>query len=274
MGAVVVSRPPCAPLRPFFERLWSGTAPPAADGASRERVLPTGTAHIAIRTEGPPFRFYAGPHDTAGRSFGHAVVGGMRSAPYFKDVSTPSAGVGAVVRPGAAAIVFDVDSAETLANRHTPLGEIWGEASMAALRDGLLAIADPTARLDALERALLARLPRIRGVDPRIAAALTAIGEGEAISGIVTRSGHSHRHFLKVFRTAVGLSPKLYSRVVRLGRTIESLSPGCPVDWAGLAAEAGYADQSHFIRDFRAHTGLAPRTYLQRRAGRTYHVAD
>jgi AraC-like DNA-binding protein len=35
------------------------------------------------------------------------------------------------------------------------------------------------------------------------------------------------------------------------------------VDWAALAAELGYADQSHLIRDFRAQIGKTPTEYAR-----------
>ena len=40
---------------------------------------------------------------------------------------------------------------------------------------------------------------------------------------------------------------------------------GGPASWAALAARAGYADQAHFIREFRALAGLTPAAYLRER---------
>jgi AraC-like DNA-binding protein len=33
-------------------------------------------------------------------------------------------------------------------------------------------------------------------------------------------------------------------------------------NWAALALEAGFSDQAHLIRDFRAWAGMSPRRYL------------
>jgi hypothetical protein len=47
--------------------------------------------------------------------------------------------------------------------------------------------------------------------------------------------------------------------------------PGSP-DWCGLAAEYGYADQAHLIRDFRDLTGLTTTEYRPRSAEVQNHV--
>jgi len=37
------------------------------------------------------------------------------------------------------------------------------------------------------------------------------------------------------------------------------------VDWAEMAANCGYYDQAHLIREFRSFSGLTPASYLSKR---------
>jgi AraC-like DNA-binding protein len=66
----------------------------------------------------------------------------------------------------------------------------------------------------------------------------------------------TERHFQKF----VGLSPKFYCRIIRFNAIFQLLSQRDP-SWAELAYEAGFADQSHFIRNFKAFTGEGPSDY-------------
>jgi AraC-like DNA-binding protein len=51
-------------------------------------------------------------------------------------------------------------------------------------------------------------------------------------------------------------------------RWIDARAQAPRIDWAGLAAEWGYADQAHLIREFRAMAGVTPRDYARDAAGR------
>jgi AraC-like DNA-binding protein len=42
------------------------------------------------------------------------------------------------------------------------------------------------------------------------------------------------------------------------------MDSGASIDWAGLAADLGYADQAHFTRDFTAMFGETPTQYAAR----------
>jgi AraC-like DNA-binding protein len=63
------------------------------------------------------------------------------------------------------------------------------------------------------------------------------------------------------FREAVGLTPKLYCRVLRFQRALRQLAEHPRIAWIDTALNAGYSDQAHFNRDFRELAGLTPGQY-------------
>lgn len=83
------------------------------------------------------------------------------------------------------------------------------------------------------------------------------------IQDLADSAGLSLRHFQRRFQKLTGLNPKQYARMCRIGHAVhrKELEPDAP--WTSLAHEAGYADQSHFIRDFKALTGTLPREFLR-----------
>jgi AraC-like DNA-binding protein len=57
------------------------------------------------------------------------------------------------------------------------------------------------------------------------------------------------------------VSPKVFARVVRLGRVIErvrAVPAEAPINWSTLALDLGYYDQSHLVDEFREMTGVTP----------------
>jgi methylphosphotriester-DNA--protein-cysteine methyltransferase len=61
----------------------------------------------------------------------------------------------------------------------------------------------------------------------------------------------------------VGLTPRTFARIGRLNRVLADLDVFADVHWTRVAADAGWFDQSHFIRDFKRHTGATPSAYLR-----------
>ena len=82
----------------------------------------------------------------------------------------------------------------------------------------------------------------------------------------------SERRLHTVFSEDVGLSPKQWSRVRRFQRALRALHQGGEMRWAELAVSCGYADQSHFSRDFRSFSGIDPTTYSAARGLWQNHV--
>ncbi|MBB5787761.1 AraC-like DNA-binding protein [Jiangella mangrovi] len=77
----------------------------------------------------------------------------------------------------------------------------------------------------------------------------------------------SHGHLDREFTEVVGLSPRVLARILRLRVLLARLDVYAPVPWPALAAELGWFDQSHFIRDFKRHTGVTPSEYVAAQRG-------
>lgn len=92
------------------------------------------------------------------------------------------------------------------------------------------------------------------------------------ISEVTARTGLSPRRFIQLFEQAVGLTPKLFCRVQHFQEALRLCGGEKRVGFGELALACGYFDQAHFIRDFRAFSGLSPTTYLKHRSEHLNHV--
>ncbi len=87
------------------------------------------------------------------------------------------------------------------------------------------------------------------------------------VAEVARRVGWSERHLTARFGAETGLAPKQAARVVRFDRARRALATRPRPDLAALAAAAGYADQAHLTRDWRAFTGLSPLRWLAAEVG-------
>ncbi|MDR1816517.1 MAG: helix-turn-helix domain-containing protein [Clostridiales Family XIII bacterium] len=79
---------------------------------------------------------------------------------------------------------------------------------------------------------------------------------------IADEAGYSTRYLNRMFTDAFGFSPKTFSRIMRFQNMIGALCVGKEPDFSEFAAELGYADQSHMIKDFKEFVHLTPKKYL------------
>jgi AraC-like DNA-binding protein len=226
--------------------------------------------HLVFRLSNDKLRLYDNQEDSEGRVVSSAVVGGARARFYIRDISTPLCSVGAQLRPGAAQLLFGAHAGE-LAERHTALEDLWG-GRVASMRDRLGEADSLEARLAALEQLLAERLPAVHGLHPAVARALEQLVTATSVHDVVKSSGYSHRRFIELFVHAVGLTPKVYSRVRRFQRALcRARAPGAE-SWASVAAAAGYSDQPHFNREFRDCVGITPTHYRDLAPQFVHHV--
>ncbi|MEJ1239339.1 helix-turn-helix domain-containing protein [Chryseolinea sp. T2] len=75
--------------------------------------------------------------------------------------------------------------------------------------------------------------------------------------------GYSHKHSIQLFKDQSGLGPKDIQKIIRFDNALKGISHRPIQNWSAFAMSAGYADQSHLIRDFKGFTGYTPGEYLQ-----------
>lgn len=89
-------------------------------------------------------------------------------------------------------------------------------------------------------------------------------GKGHfSIKQLVEFTGYTERHLERKFKECIGLNPKKFSNVVRLHHFLKLLKDKSQdSNLTPICYDAGFADQSHLIKEFKKHTGITPREYL------------
>ena len=240
--------------------LWRSEAPAAPAGAGlrapvAHRVLPDNCTDILWQDSGEAF-----------------FVGMMSTwfdVPAARRVRT----VAVRFRPGAAGLFLGGLPLASLTDGRADLDVLWGRSDADRLGDALWSVARSDAeRLALLAQALYARLAAASpGARAATALAARAVAELEAAGGalrveqLAQGLGVSRQHLAGQFRDHVGLSPKLFARICRFRAARAAALAGGGPDWAALALDCGYFDQSHLIRDFHDFSGTSPDAYLGKR---------
>ncbi|MEM8817784.1 MAG: helix-turn-helix transcriptional regulator [Pseudomonadota bacterium] len=264
----VTTCPPPLDLAPYIESFWEtyGTV-----GYGYEKLLPSGTAEFMLNL-GPPQSVLERPADDNPATFRHAWLSGIQQAPLL---TAPAHGadtftthfVSASLRPEGVCELFGTDAIDT-AGRVIDAEDLVGYG-IRSLRDSMGETSRTSVRFAALADFL--RLQRKTRARPAPFAAVWAMGRTLASNGdlridqLCDELGISRKHLNKAYSSATGLSPKTYARLTRFRSVLSRLQE--PLDaWADIAADRGYFDQAHLIRDFKQFAGETPASFLKTRA--------
>ncbi|NEE00022.1 AraC family transcriptional regulator [Phytoactinopolyspora halotolerans] len=135
------------------------------------------------------------------------------------------------------------------------------------LVDKLVSAPDWPARFDIADGFLLRRAASARVVDPAIAWCWSQLLRSDgrvSVGALADEVGWSRKHLGQRFRRYVGLGPKPAARVLRFARATTLLDGSRSI--SEVAAECGYADHSHLVRDVRAMAGCTPSELIAERA--------
>jgi AraC-like DNA-binding protein len=254
---------PGPPLSDFIENFW------LYDGYSRlhvrERIFPSGTFELVFNLRDDELRLYNETNSGGCGRYSGSLVSGPYNGFFVTDRAEEFSVMGVHFRPGGAFPFLGL-SAYELADTHLDLATIWGRRAV-EIRERLAFAPSARERFRLLENALRSRLNGPLEHHPAVSLALDGFRSDHSralVRKLAREAGLSDRRFIDVFRSEVGLNPKLFTRIERFQRVLEEVHHLPEHEWEQLALEHGYFDQSHLIRDFLEFSGFSPADYLRR----------
>jgi AraC-like DNA-binding protein len=254
---------PTSALAEHLDCFWSIEAGLSAAGPRPvQRILPDGCIEMIFHLKDPVQRLEAkGIPIRQPSSF---ISGQIKRFILIQPVGQYAA-FGVRLRPGMAFPIIGIPMRE-LTERSVDLGLVWGKKGQRLTKE-VQSAKNNRERIRCIENFLSDVLRQ--GSEPN-GATLAAVrwilqSEGRVpIDFIVSKLGMSSRQLERGFNDHVGLTPKLFSRIVRLQKVFSSsANRPAPMKLTNVAYECGYYDQAHFIKDFKSLAGQKPSEYFR-----------
>jgi AraC-like DNA-binding protein len=243
---------PPAELAPFVAHFWSVRW--ALRTPFTAETLPHPSVHVVLEEQAGTWR---------------AEVTGVHRGRFVKCLAGVGRVFGIKFRPATFQPLLRAP-ATRLTDRVVPIGEVLGPAGDAWTR-ALLAepeldanVAITCAFLAPLVPPLPPEVARMRDLVERMAVDRSLV----RVDDVSEAAALDVRTLQRAFRRYVGVSPKWVIQRYRLHEAAERLEAPDPPSLAGLAASLGYADQSHFARDFKLVAGQTPQSFIRKTRSR------
>ncbi|MFI5899700.1 DUF6597 domain-containing transcriptional factor [Streptomyces cyaneofuscatus] len=244
-------RKPAPALRPYLEHYW--LIDWDLDQPYAAHVVPHPSVNLVVQ------RYEAG--ESARERAGYAEVAGIGLGLFTRKLTGRGRVCGVQFRPGGFRPFAPEHALSDLTGHRVDAAEVLRTPPPVG---AVLDPADEDARVAALDACLLALEPR---PDPQATLAME-LADRVRTDRSVCRAGQlardaglTPRSLQRLFSAYVGVGPKWVILRYRIHEALERAESDPAVDWARLAADLGYSDQAHLVRDFTATVGVPPTAY-------------
>lgn len=196
---------------------------------------------------------------------GEALVSGVQPRRFSRTLEGAVKVRAVKFRPGGFRPFLDAP-VSTLTGKTVPLTTLFGAQHADFAACVLAATDDQTAFAD-VEAFLRARRPEADETLALVGAIAERIASDRAITQVEQVAAEFDLGLRKLQRLCgdyVGVGPKWMIQRYRLHEAAARIAHGATASWSEIALDLGYADQAHFIRDFRRVVGNAPAEYARR----------
>jgi AraC-like DNA-binding protein len=224
-------------------------------GPVRQKIIPDGFTELIFHY-GDPYRISI---DGSWAMQSRSLLAGQIDKHFYLENTGTSGIFGIKLQPTALTNLFGLNMKD-LTNTVIDLSLV-KEIPIKALSDILISCATHAEKIDAANKYFETGIPNIpprSGIDKALKKAIEQHGL-ISVKELSELAEVGERQLENLFRKYVGLSPKLYARIIRFSYIFELIKEN--KTWSDLAYEAAFYDQSHFIRNFKAFTGENPADY-------------
>ncbi|MFJ5737633.1 DUF6597 domain-containing transcriptional factor [Streptomyces microflavus] len=244
-------REPAPALRPYLEHYW--LIDWDLDQPYAAHVVPHPSVNLVLQ------RYEAG--ESARERAGYAEVAGIGLGLFTQKLTGRGRVCGVQFRPGGFRPFAPEHALSDLTGRRIDAAELLRTPPPVG---AVLDPDDEDARVRALDACLLALEPR---PDPQATLAMELVDRVRTdrsvrrVGQLARSAGLSPRTLQRLFSAYVGVGPKWVILRYRIHEALERAESEPAVDWARLAADLGYSDQAHLVRDFTATVGVPPTVF-------------
>ncbi|MFY0592096.1 DUF6597 domain-containing transcriptional factor [Roseivirga sp.] len=221
---------------------------------NREKIIPDGYPEIIFHYEDSFSINIEGKwHEQNSR-----LLAGQIKNHFFLENSGKSGMIGIKFKPTALFKLFNIDMS-SITDQVVPLLDFLPEFSSIDINS----FSDKDAFINEIETLVEEKIKKMKVITSQIDLVIHEIQQAQGnirISTLAKNAKLSERSLERKFLRHIGLSPKLYARIIRLGQVFKLMQEN-DQSWCDLVYKSGFYDQSHFIKNFKEFTGEDPTSY-------------
>lgn len=234
---------------------------PAESGAQKQRIIPDGTIEMAFIL-GDDIKRYTSEDEFIIQP--RALIIGHTTDPFYIEPTGYVNTFAIRFYPYGFANFVDMPL-NNLANKETPIEFLFGEKTAKDLEQKIIEAENSNERIKIIEHFLLDKFNQQTTVDNIVRTtvdALLATKGSTSIKTILKEDLSQRRQLERHFKKQIGMSPKQLGKIIRLQTALKLLLNKKTENLTDIAYESKYFDQAHFIKDFKAFTGINPKAFL------------
>lgn len=254
---------PSKPLQPFVEFYWQGDFNTPVTGEMRQQVVPNGYVELIIHLTDRHCNLLKDELWTPSPDY---TIIGLYTKPYEVRFDDLVQVFGIRFKPEGVYNLFGVPASEFKQDYEDM--ELVLDARFGEFCERLREAENSSEKMEIAEdylRKSLDRNTRDLSYVNRAAEIIRATDSMTRIEDLPDEVYISLRQLEREFKHKIGIPPKRYMRIARLNKVHRLLEADQELEFTKVAFDCGYADQAHFIRDFKSIMGVKPTVFVKRK---------